>query len=131
MKQGIYINGKQVATQIIQVRIKNMVVSPQIVSMVNGQLVVQEPQLVVDGQVIELEKAPVLHIEVFGDVQSIDASSADIAVTGQVRNIETVSGDVSVQGSVSGNVKTVSGDVQSEIIHGSVNTVSGDVYRDD
>ncbi|MGR6647423.1 heme utilization protein [Avibacterium paragallinarum] len=132
MKQGIYVNGKPVFTQIAHGNVKNMVASSQSLSVVNGQVSIQGSQLIIDGQVIELEKAPVLHIVVFGNVNHLDAGNvADIAVTGNVERIETVNGDVSIHGDVSGNVKTVNGDVQAQRIQGAVNTVSGDIYRDD
>ncbi|TFF02657.1 heme utilization protein [Histophilus somni] len=109
-----------------------MVVSSQTISVENGQVSIQAPQLTIDGQVVVLEKAPILHIEVFGNVNYIDASNfVDIAITGNVECIEMVSGDVSIYGDVSGNVKTVNGDVQAQRIQGAVNTVSGDIYRDD
>ncbi|MCW9734194.1 heme utilization protein [Avibacterium sp. 20-15] len=132
MKQGIYVNGKPVFTQIAHGNVKNMIASSQTISIENGQVSIQAPQLIIDGQVIVLEKAPVLHIEVFGNVNHIDAGNVtDIAVTGNVEHIETVNGDVSIHGDVSGSVKTVNGDVQAQRIQGAVNTVSGDIYRDD
>lgn len=131
MKQGIYVNGKQVM-QIANGNVQNMVATSQTISMVNGQVVIQGAQLIVDGQVITLDTAPVLHIEVFGNVNHIDAGNvADIAVTGNVERVETVNGDVSIQGNVSGHVKTVNGDIQAQQILGAANTVSGDIYRDD
>ncbi|QQF70876.1 hypothetical protein JFL59_02340 [Histophilus somni] len=102
MKQGIYINGKPVFTQISHNNVKNMVVSSQTISVENGQVSIQAPQLTIDGQVVVLEKAPILHIEVFGNVNYIDASNfVDIAITGNVECIEMVSGDVSIYGDVS------------------------------
>lgn len=74
MKQGIYVNGKQVM-QIANGNVQNMVATSQTISMVNGQVVIQGAQLIVDGQVITLDTAPVLHIEVFGNVNHIDAGS--------------------------------------------------------
>ncbi|MDY4281347.1 MAG: heme utilization protein [[Pasteurella] mairii] len=131
MKQGIYVNGKQVM-QIANGNVQNMVATSRTISMVNGLVSIQGPKLIVDGQVITLEAAPLLHIEIFGNVNHIDAGNvADIAVIGNVEHVETVSGDVSIQGNVSGNVKTTSGDVQAQWIQGAVNTVSGDIYRDD
>lgn len=98
MKQGIYVNGKQV----MQIAM------------------------------ITLDTSPVLHIEVFGNVNHIEANNAtDIVVTGNAGHVETVNGDVAIQGDISGNVKTVNDDVQAQQICGAVNTVTGDIYRDD
>ncbi|MDU8924300.1 heme utilization protein [Pasteurellaceae bacterium LIM206] len=133
MKQGIYINGKQVFSGInneiktVQINAGNAqtIVSNDSVISICGR-----GNIVVNGKAIELEQnGSILQIEVFGNVQNLTVGSADVTVNGDVENVDTSSGDVTIHGNVGSNVKTSSGDVYCKSITGAVNTVNGDVYR--
>lgn len=133
-RQGIYINGKQVfdskGKDIQSMEFFGCNIQT-VVGINKGNISVSSTsnRLVVNGQSIELGSEPILKIEVFGNVQKLNASSGDVSIVGNAGSIETLSGDVSITGNVTSHVKTMSGDVHCGAIAGSVNTVSGDIYR--
>ncbi len=65
-------------------------------------------------------------MSVYGDVDRIDGTVAEINVSGSCGSVITMSGDVHCR-DVLGDVGTMSGDVTCEKIGGSVTSVSGDI----
>lgn len=93
-----------------------------------SSLVITNGRVIVDGKDVTPD-ATQIHIEVQGDVGSIEADACDrVSVTGSVGTVKTMSGDVRC-GDVSGTVTTMSGDVTCGRVEGSVSTMSGDVRR--
>jgi hypothetical protein len=81
----------------------------------------------IDGDNIFIGDERVINISVVGDVEEIEAGSADVKITGSVGKARTGSGDIVVNGNVLGDLTTGSGDVSCGNIGGSVRTGSGDI----
>lgn len=83
-------------------------------------------KVVVDGVVQEGDLVGDVKIDVYGDVERLDAGSGNVTVSGSCGQVSTMSGGVEC-GDVTGNVKTMSGDVTCGAIAGGVSTMSGDI----
>jgi hypothetical protein len=69
-----------------------------------------------------------INIVVNGDIEQLQVDCCNkISVTGNVKSINTKSGDVDVIGDVNGGIQTMSGDVDCGWVGGSISTMSGDV----
>lgn len=93
------------------------------INIVNGKVMI-------DGKVQDLEKdLPEINIVITGDIQNMEIDSCKtIEVQGNVKKIQTTSGDVIVKGNVEGDVTTMSGDLEVEgNVSGSAKTMSGDI----
>lgn len=109
-------------------------------------IVIRNGRVLIDGIDVTPDKK-IITIEVRGDIDSLNAGSAnvtvygnvlshlqtgsgDVTITGSVaKDVKTSSGDVSVGDSITGNVSTSSGDITVKEIKGSVSTRSGDVSK--
>lgn len=85
-----------------------------------------------------------LHLQIIGNIKTMDASNCDVKVEGNCGDVKTASGDINCgsitgnaltksgdvtvsSGNITGNVETISGDITAKIIGGSIKTVSGDI----
>lgn len=91
-------------------------------------------QWYVDGKAVDwnelggkYEDEQVVSIEITGNVQNFNASTANVVVHGDCWNVKTGSGDVQCDNAV--NIFTGSGDVHCSDVAGMVSTGSGNVYR--
>ncbi|KVP16881.1 hypothetical protein [Burkholderia ubonensis] len=92
-----------------------------------SNLRIEHGDVYVDGNRIELEKAPKIDIVVQGNLETMDVGAASsIEVHGYVGRLKTASGDVKCA-EVRGDVTTTSGDIECGDVQGGVTTVSGDV----
>lgn len=92
------------------------------VSIVNGRVYI-------DGkESLPGEEGKEINIVVTGNIENLEVDACQkILVTGNVGKVKTVSGDVDVNGNITGDVQTTSGDIECEKIDGSIQTTSGDV----
>lgn len=83
-------------------------------------------KVIVDGVEQSGSLVGPIHIDIKGDVESLQATSGSIDILGSCGSVSTTSGDIHC-GPVAGSVTTMSGDVTCSIIGGSVSTMSGDI----
>lgn len=99
---------------------------------VDGKDVTPDSKLVnitITGDIDNLDVDYSQKIEVIGNINKLNATSADISVTGNVSNtLRTTSGDIEC-GNVNGDIVTTSGDVTCGKVSGSVRTTSGDIMN--
>lgn len=98
---------------------------------VDGKDVTPDSKIVnitITGDIDNLDVDYSQKIEVIGNINKLNATSADISVTGNSFSIKTTSGDIEC-GNVNGDIITTSGDVTCGQVRGSVRTTSGDIMN--
>jgi len=83
-------------------------------------------KVTVDGVVQDGELAGPIHVQVHGDVQTLENHAGNVTAN-NVGELSTGSGDVKVDGNVGGSIRTGSGDVVCGQVGGNIRTGSGDV----
>lgn len=122
----IIINGKKFFGSNVSINNNSVVIDGK--EIVDGEIY-SEPKIniMIDGNVQNLEVDACLSIKVNGNVNKLSTMSGRVEVTGEVSgDVSSTSGDIDC-GEVKGSVQTVSGDVSCGAVGGSVKTVSGDI----
>ena len=105
------------------IKINNKNFTGRTVTITNGKVIV-------DGKDVTPENEKEINIVVDGNIDELNVDACEkVAVNGDVRKLKTMSGDVLISGNVSGNVKTMSGDVRCESVDGDIETLSGDIIK--
>lgn len=93
----------------------------------SGNVQISNGKIVIDGKDYTPE-SKTINIVVHGDVDNLDVDvCSNITVNGSVTSVDTVNGDVTIKGDVKENVKTVNGDVECVNILGNVSTTNGKI----
>ena len=108
-----------------------IVVNGKVYENVKGTMEITDKGIFVNGKPIEeYEEAPVLKIEISGNVESISSENADIEVRGNVNNVTTKNGNVNVGKDVLQNVDTKNGNVHvNGKVMGDVTTKNGNIHH--
>ena len=105
------------------IRINDAIYSGSVVSIINNKVIVNGKEVTIDPDHREI------HIEIEGNVDSLDVDCCEqVVVHGNANRVSTVSGSVKC-GDVDGNVTSVSGSIHAGAIRGSVSTISGSIKR--
>lgn len=92
-----------------------------------NNITVSNGRIIVDGKDLTPDSKEI-NIVVEGDVENLQADiCSKITVKGNAGKVISSSGDIEVHGDVSGDVSTSSGDIDANIIHGDADTSSGDI----
>lgn len=92
-----------------------------------NNIVIRNGKVIVDGKDVTPDSKEV-NIVITGNVEQLDVDTCNsIEICGNVGDLKTLSGDVKVKGDVSGSISTMSGDVKCGNVGGGVSTMSGDI----
>lgn len=96
---------------------------------VSGHMEVTDKGIFVNGKPIEeWGEAPVVKIELHGNVENIISENADVEVKGNATSVNTKNGNIGIGGDVLGNVDTKNGNVSiSGKVEGDVTTKNGNI----
>lgn len=84
-------------------------------------------KVIVDGKDATPEGKEI-NIVVEGNISDLNVDACNrVTVTGSVKKITTMSGDVEITGDVDGDINTMSGNVDCNMVGGSVSSMSGNV----
>ena len=121
---SIVINGKSYSGKNITIRNNQVIIDGKDLTPNAKQI-----QIVVEGNIQDLEVDVCDSVRIIGEVGSVRTSSGDVQIKGDVKEgVNTTSGDVECK-VINGSVYTTSGDVEASSIGGNVETRSGDVDR--
>ena len=92
-----------------------------------NNIVVRNGKVIVDGKDVTPDSKEV-NIVITGNVEQLNVDTCNrIDIIGDVNNVSTQSGDVKIKGEISGSVSTMSGDIDCKDVGGSISTMSGDI----
>lgn len=92
-----------------------------------NNIVVRNGKVIVDGKDVTPDSKEV-NIVITGNVEQLNVDTCNrIDIIGDVNNVSTQSGDVKIKGKISGSISTMSGDIDCKDVGGSISTMSGNI----